>query len=326
MLSACRDEAGHTASISLIDFPDPGLKACVETTGVAYIDQVVALDCLGYGIFDLTGIQNFTELRSANFAFNALAPYFDSSGVEVAALEPLRDLTKLEFIDVEENFAMRSAEPLGALSALVSLNMSDMELDDAGLSGLNTGVLDALELLYIRRNFNITDITSLASLPALRYLDASGTSLDDAGLSGLTSTSFPALQSLVLRRDGNVTNMSNLDTLPLLSYLDISGTGLDDAGISGLTSSSFASLSTALLRENRNLFDVSPLALLTGLTGLDLGIDLAPAEVPILTANITSLSALVNASEIGLEGREPCADISTLQAALPNTIIKHNCP
>lgn len=132
VLSGCREEAAHEASISRIEFPDPNLRACVETSGATYIDQVISLNCIAYGIFDLTGMQNFTEIRSVNFAFNALAPYPDGGGNYVAALEPLRNLTKLEFVNVDENFEIRDSSPLGGLSNLVSLNMSRTALDNAG--------------------------------------------------------------------------------------------------------------------------------------------------------------------------------------------------
>lgn len=222
VLSACREDAAHQASISRIDFPDPNMRACVDTAGATYVDEVIALNCLSFGIFDLTGMENFTEIRSVNFAFNALGPHPDSNGIIVVALEPMRNLSKLEFVNVEENFRIRDPSPLGGLANLVSLNMSRTEIDDAGLTGFNSGTLTSLELLNLGDlqirlpgggiSYVLTNISPLASLTSLTNLDlrADGMGAVTAGVASLTTLS--SLREIVL--DGHIAiPCADLDTL-----------------------------------------------------------------------------------------------------------------
>ena len=213
-LSACREEAGPKARITTIDFPDPNMKACAETTEAEFVDEVISLDCLGFGIFDLTGIQNFTNLRSVNFTFNDLAPYTDGTGATVAALEPLRNLTSLEFIAVLGNQGLRDAEPLGALPNLVSLNMGETNLDDAGLAGFNTTQLTSLELLYLSDNFAITDVSPLASLTTLTFLNLGA---DVSMMPGNITMGVASLTTLVnadtIILEGHPVPCTDIDTL-----------------------------------------------------------------------------------------------------------------
>lgn len=194
-LSACREEAGPQASISSIDFPDPNMKACAESSGKEFVDEVVSLNCIGYEINDLAGTENFTNLRSVNFRFNRLRPLPDGSGGTVPALAPLSGLSNLEFINVADNRGIKDASPIGGLSSLVSLNMSETSLDNVGLGGLDTGQLTSLELLYLFETDLITNASPLASLTTLTFLDL-GNDIT-TGVAGQITASVTSLTTLV---------------------------------------------------------------------------------------------------------------------------------
>jgi Leucine-rich repeat (LRR) protein len=130
--------------ISDVVFNDPALQRCVAATaGVTYTRDLTRLDCPNAGLVQLTGLEQFKNLRS-----------IDLSGNQVFDLTPLGQLVRLEFIDASEN-------PITDLSVF--------------------GQLPVLQILNLRRIPGLQNVDLLSNLvPLLElYLDGTGSGLLD---------------------------------------------------------------------------------------------------------------------------------------------------
>ncbi len=249
VLSACSEESGPSARVSAVNFPDPNMQACVDTASATFVNQITALDCVFFGIIDLAGIQNLTELRTLNLPVN---------GIEFVG--PLGGLTKLTFLNLAENRGVSNIAPLSNLIELRSLNLTEN---------------------------SISDLAPLGALPNLVRLEVGRNPVGDAGLAGLASPAVAATLQFLL---------------------------LDNNGVEGPPGNFTGTITNA-----------GPFGALVNLAFLDLANNSGNGSI---ATGVASLSTLVNALEIALDGNPsiPCGDISSLRAALPTTAVSHPCP
>lgn len=211
VLSACSEEAGPSARVSAVNFPDPNMQACVNTARATFVHEITALDCVFFGVIDLAGIQNLTELRTLNLPVN-----------EIEFVGPLGGLTKLTFLNLADNRRISNIAPLSNLTQLRSLNL---------------------------RENSITDLTPLGGLPDLVRLELGRNPVSDAGLAGLaTATVAATLQRLLLDTTevegppgtftGSITDVGPLDVFVNLAILDLAnefGNGSIITGVASLS-------------------------------------------------------------------------------------------
>ncbi|CAM2065084.1 Leucine-rich repeat domain-containing protein [Sulfidibacter corallicola] len=160
-----QDCAGSGTDFSSF-IPDNSLVDCIrESLGLVGSQPITAdlvvglthLDCFcrestsvgDPGIFDLSGLQYFTELTFLNLANNFITD-----------LRPLNGLTKLTHLNLSGNTVtdIDSGSPLDSMTQLTYLDLSDNQI--TGMTALST--LGSLSFLSLRDN-RICEIASLAA-------------------------------------------------------------------------------------------------------------------------------------------------------------------
>jgi len=177
---------------------------------VAHLEGLTALNRVGGGITDLSGLEHAVNLEQLYLpnndvrdlrALSALSALkrLNLSHNDVSDLAPLAGLTGLEHLDLDGN-ALADLSPLSGMTSLATL-----ELEGTGITDLDAlSGLTGLEVLYLGEN-QISDVSPLVGLDALRILDLSGNAIDDLAPLGASV----ALAALLL--DGNaITDLSPL--------------------------------------------------------------------------------------------------------------------
>ncbi|OWZ22073.1 hypothetical protein PHMEG_0003293 [Phytophthora megakarya] len=164
----------------------------------------------------------------SGFAFTSL----DIIGKELATLEPIKNYTHLQFVNVSKNEIV-DASPLFGLHYLVCVDLSDNSLTTqptlpqqylqlldvsnnqiATLQGIES---NSLTVLKINGN-TLTSLIGLQSLPSLTTLEASRNAIED--ISSLASDTAPQLKTLHLD-DNKVTTLNGIESLSALTTLSI---------------------------------------------------------------------------------------------------------
>jgi Leucine-rich repeat (LRR) protein len=214
------------------------IKIDINNDGQIQINEALnvrILDIDSSEIYNLSGIENFTNLVALHCQFNKLVSL------------DLSNLALLEYLDCNDNLLESITLGQNSLKDLDCYNNKLTSLNLSGLSNLNTlncsnnalSVLDVQEsnkLIYLDCFMNkITDL-NLAGLSNLKSLNCSENILSNLNISGLTT-----LQSI----DCNKNKLTSLDineNLDLI-YLDCLSnliTNLDLSGLSNLNSLYFA--------------------------------------------------------------------------------------
>ena len=228
LVGCSEEEDAPSARISAVQFPDPNMEACAIASGAVFTSSVTAIDCVFFSIVDVRGIENFTELTSANFGVNSITD-----------LAPFAGLTKLKFLSVAENNGNLDLTPLSGLTALESLELQDNFVFN--LAALST----MTSLIRLNLNYNgLPDVNFLSGLANLVILNLAGVGLADlTPIAGLTQ-----LRGLELQDNNSFTDISPLAALVNLQTLDLSDefmTGVIATGVpslSTLTAAQFISL------------------------------------------------------------------------------------
>ena len=289
----------NAVSGTAVEFPDPNLRAVIETAlnktpgdpvALAEMATLTELQTVNAGISDLTGIE---------FATNLVFVYLP--GNRISDLSPLAELTNLTQLFLAGNL-ISDISPLAELTNLWELTLWNNSVSDISpLAGLTN-----LAVLRLTGN-NISDISPLAGLTNLQSLHLENNPISDISpLVGLTN-----LRALNLE-DNNISDGSVLvkifTGLTELIDLHLEGTGIADI-------SPLAELTNLkrLVLQNTNVSDITPLTELTNLTYLHLW------NNPI--SDITALAKLTNLTSLELGG-EGISDITPLSELTELTLLE----
>lgn len=237
----------------VVTFPDAGLEQAIrdeinKPTGdilQSDLDNLIDLHADGYGISDLTGIENCTSLLRLNLNDN-----------NIENIDLLSTLTLIDWLNVGRNEL--STEDMAALAPLTRLKE-----------------------LWIDRNANITSIAALAPLTQLWQIDMTGNNVSDIstlsgfpllqmaflgenpiGASGLQALSgLTALHKIHAMHCG-LESLNAVAGLPLLSELHVEWNEIVDLTPLG----NLANL-TSLRLDYNDIADITPLVDNTGITG-----------------------------------------------------------
>jgi internalin A len=140
----------------------------------------------------------------------------------ITNLTPLANLTKLEYLDLNQNYTIEDISPIYNLTNLTKLILYSNPIKD--ISGL--GSLTKLKELYLMYT-PIKDISSLSKLINLEtlYLDCSGTGITLNSIEPLRN--LTNLKTLYLAATG-ITDISPLENLTELSLLVLSFNNLTE--------------------------------------------------------------------------------------------------
>jgi WD40 repeat protein len=156
-------------------------------------------------------------------------------------------------LDMLSRLTDKGLTPLGRLNNLVALELSGLEINDAGLAHL--GKLPGLERLSLVQMPQIGDrgMSHLAKLNTLKELTLQGTGVGDDGLSRLSR--LPGLTSIVLRDNGRITDagLGHLAELSTLEWIGLHCTDVTDRGVCDLHK--LPHLKTLFLGESRVSFE-----------------------------------------------------------------------
>ena len=254
--------------LSTVNFPDFNLHSCFNDVAVQnewiFVEQVTLLDCSGRGIYDLSGIELLSALKTLNLAQNQLSYIYPLSNLsnleklelfsnQLMMLAGIESMTGLTYLDVSDN-QLYDVYPLmsSGMTQLKTLNLSgNTQLQFAEVQqvlmnnpGLTTiGLADivigpqfpdlfgpsgyyALTSLDLNRT-GIQNLANLSNYATLEILRLRGNEIDYPGmLYGLTQ-----LRELDLSNN-RIMFMSDLSTYPQLVHLNLSDNPLD--GVFGL--------------------------------------------------------------------------------------------
>ena len=334
----------------VVNFPDSNLNKVIRDTidkpyGDIYKSDVEKIESIEYFIypaddevvpdkfiiFDLSGMENLTNLEVLNLAGNSISDVSPLKGLtnlgelslwqnNISNISPLKGLTNLNRLDLSHN----QISELSALKGLINLkdvlDLSDNQINDLSpLAGLTN--LYSLDL----SNNQISIISSLNGMSELLWLKLNNNQISDtSALAGLTNLTDLRLGNNSIRDISNLSGLINLETL-LLENNTISDTSALRK-LNNLKSVSFASnglRDISVLKELTNLTkvysdkneisDISPLAGLTNLTLISFEYN--------NISDISALKGLINLTEPYLNNNMISdADMKVLKNALPEGV------
>lgn len=295
--------------ISEIIFSDANLSNCLSDSAALnnwqFANEVTELDCDGYNIITLDGIENLTALTDLDLGNNQITDITTVANLtalaklniiinDIVDISPIANLTALTSLSLGSN-EINDISPVVNLTSLRTLSLSSNEIIDisplADLTALNT--------LYLSNN-NVIDISPLADLTALGTVFLSGNEITDIStVENLTSVSFLTLGF------NDIVDISPLANLTELTFLSASNNGIIDIS----TVANLSALKTLKLSDNQ-ITDITPLGNLTTLTDLDLDDN--------QIVDVNSLFNLLSATKIELVGNDgiACLDLDSLETTL----------
>jgi len=278
-------------------FANANLQRCVDEGTWVYAYEVIHLNCEGYNISDLSGIERLTNLQTLNLRGSKLANLNSLAGANFSSLTELNfgfsqltdisgltnaGLSNLNTLNLGGNALTNLNNFEGAdLSSLTHLDLRFNLLTD--ISGLASAGLGNLKTLYLSSN-NLANLNDLAgaNLSNLTNLYLGGNQLTD--ISWLASAGLSNLKTLHL----NHTNLANLNGLAGANLSSLTELRLEDnqlTDIGGLASAGLNNLLTLELSRNK-------LASLNGLAGANLN---SLTDLYLSYNQLTDLSGLTSA-------------------------------
>ena len=228
-------------------------------------ENIRAIKCSNPEISSLDGLQQFPNLESLSFGLK---------GTKIESLAPIRNLTKLEILEIPYS----NISEIGFLARLKNLRVLDLK----GNHVTNLDVMpfiNSLEILYLEYQGPeyVTDITHMNPLISMRVLSLQGNKISDiSALATMKSLAYLRL------RDNRISDLSPIAELKHLSGLDFSINMVTDLSpIDNLTK-----LNSLICSSNR-ITDISHLDNLTALVDLQL-----------LNNNISDVSPLANLKKL----------------------------
>ena len=162
----------------------------------------------GYNVRDLTGLENFSNLKNLNLSANPIKD-----------LKPIENLTSLEnlqlyyglliYSGIEYNNEIKNVDVIGNLTNLYRLDITNCKIEDISfLANLNN-----LVSLDLQQN-QISDISPLKNLTNLAYLDLGSNKISNINdLSNLINLNTLILQNNLITDISVIENLTNLNEL-----------------------------------------------------------------------------------------------------------------
>ncbi len=214
-----------------VNFPDPVLRACVETlTGKNPGDPIYGYDVADIaevkcdGVSDLTGMEYFSQILEIQFTHGQ----FDS-------LKPVAELKSLKIMTIGGG-KVKNLNDFDKLSAVTHITYFGSELEDiSSLANMNN-----LKSIVFYEN-KIISIAALAKLPAIESIRMTDTpslttlgvqftapklteiNVGNCGLSSLNELSGLPELKMIIAGDNYLTDVSFITTLPKLEGIGING-------------------------------------------------------------------------------------------------------
>jgi len=236
--------------IELIDtlaFADDNLKNCILEAalenGWTHTHEVISLTCRSMNIFDLSGIEVFTNLGYLSLTNNPVTDISPLAALEnltylsiaqqqvsdisafsgmtkirtlylyeneITDISSLENLTKLEYLSAFKN-QISDISALNGLTNVFTLDLSDNSISD--LSPLSE--LSHLRKLYLSRN-QISDVTPLIGMGKLQSLSLKQNQISNVwGLSSLTNLAYLNLAQNQISNINALANLVNIRSLYL---------------------------------------------------------------------------------------------------------------
>jgi hypothetical protein len=278
--------SGELLSGFLDNIPDAELRACIanSTNGLRTIEQVTFLNCQGFAVTDLTGLEAFTNLENLTL-----------SDTQVTDLTPILELSGLRFLDIgglildDESqldvLRERGIDVQGNAGVLISsLTFADPALETCVQNEVSfNGQRLVSELTFlICFDGALVDLSGIEQLTSLVFLELGFTSVTDFS----PMTQLPNLaQFNVLGSTFTDESLSQIITVPTLRTLSLDSTSVTDLGLL------LSSVSLNNLFLNFTDIDISPLVELLSLRNLALN-----DSFPTNFSDLGSLTQLTNLS------------------------------
>ena len=280
----------------------------------------ISLDANHLGISDLTGLNYATNLKTLRLSNN-----------NIAGLDLLLNLTKMQYLYLDGNPSINSLLPLSGMTDMRNLRIS-------GGNVMNISVVSNFKkLLWLHLSDNvITDITPIADINTLKYLYLASNNISDINtladpdvnklteldLSDNIISNIQALSNLtklmnLKMRYNNITDINSLRGLTGLKYLYLSG-NLDLEDINAVKDMNSL---VELALTDTNVSDISVLGDVNQIQFLWLGYNMIQ-DINALT-KFTNLSAL-SLSYNPLSFESYCTYLKTIINNKPSASIASN--
>ncbi len=198
----CKDTAASTAIVQTVKAIRSSFgtnTSCEAIEGQLQQAVSLELDALGAAgrpkIADLSPLAAYTQLRSLNFANNAIRDLSPLAGMvhltslnlsnnKLDDLRPLATLKELSYLVLDGNSQIKDLSPLIALAQLETLSLQRIQLNNAGVQTLGradvviSGAMLQLRSLYLNGNCEVSDLKPLSFLQNLSLLGISDTGVN----------------------------------------------------------------------------------------------------------------------------------------------------
>jgi internalin A len=209
LINSCspEDENGEPDPDDVVTFADYNLERCVrdelrtEETDLLYKDvsRIMFLDCTGYGIESLSGMENLPILKGAELGNN-----------KIKDVTPLGKCVKLRDLELDNN-EIKDASPLKDLVNLTRLNIYDNSISDISY------VKDMVNLNSLYTGGNpISDISPIANLTNLVSFSCA-----DSKISELPELSNLQKLENFRVKENKITSLKSIKSLLNLKLIDV---------------------------------------------------------------------------------------------------------
>ena len=201
-----RASAKPKALLANLLFPDDKLKTCIEDSGFEYVSEITSLNCKGYDIANLNGIEQLDSLEILDLSHNQLTN-----------VSPMANLKRLQELDLQDN-RIDDIQALSRLENLTALQLQANQISD--ISPLQN--ISQLSSLGLNEN-PLSDISPLEKLTRLKKLQ-----LANVRITTITPISRLTQLSHLTIANNQVVDITPLNRLQKLEYLDLAGNRIRD--------------------------------------------------------------------------------------------------
>ncbi|RNF04279.1 putative leucine-rich repeat protein 1 (LRRP1) [Trypanosoma conorhini] len=248
-LQDCKNLTDVGAFSSTLTLEEMHLRGCSKLVSIGDIGQLPLLWLLDLSKTSVTD----NDLKSLSGSKSLLKIFLEDCK-NLTAIDFLSSITSIEEISIRGCHKVKHIGSLGLLSALHTLDVSKISINNSGLLGLGASrslekiflenckqlsnvstfsSIRSLREIYLSRCVRLTSVDTLGTLPALCVLDASKTSLTDEGLEGLSASR--SLEKIILEDCVCLACVSALSYIISLKEIYLSGcTLISEIGVLGL--------------------------------------------------------------------------------------------
>jgi hypothetical protein len=201
-------------------------RTSVDAAGIEGLARIPTLRKLYLrecrGLRDVTCLQRCVSLETL---------VLNGAAVTSMGLRGLENIPGLRSLNIGASDLSTVVGPSSSRT-LTSLDLSETDVDDAGIAGLES--IASLTQLDLNCCTRITSVRSLRMSRSIRGLDLSTTGITAAGLVGLNE--IPTLEIVIFQFCGKLTDVRSLRGCRSLRSLWVAGTPLAAEGLEGLES------------------------------------------------------------------------------------------